>query len=123
MPMNLVWSAWSRSKLVSDITSDAMIGPAVNSARPISHGPRKTYPQIASRVDGRSVHRERRGRGVTGRAWDVSVIGGSGSCGRGGRGSRPGRLGDPPGTEVKLRRVRSVVLVEDALEGRLQRVQ
>src|SRR6267142_6055561 len=83
MPMNLVWSAWSRSKLVSDITSDAMIGPAVNRARPISHGPRKTYPQIASRVDGRSVHRERRGRGVTGKAWDVSVIGGSGSCGRG----------------------------------------
>ena len=35
--MNLVWSAWSRSKLVSDITSEASIGPAVNITRPAIH--------------------------------------------------------------------------------------
>ena len=42
MPMNFVVSGWTRLKSVSDITNDAIIGPAMNSTRPISHGPMNT---------------------------------------------------------------------------------
>ena len=36
--MNRVWSTWSRSKFVRDITNEAIIGPAVKMTSPISHG-------------------------------------------------------------------------------------
>jgi hypothetical protein len=40
--MNLVDSGRTRLKSVSDRTKAAIIGPRVNSARPISHGEMKT---------------------------------------------------------------------------------
>ena len=40
--MNFVASGLTRLKSVSDITSEAIIGPAVNSTSPISHGPMNT---------------------------------------------------------------------------------
>ena len=39
MPMNVVVSGRTRLKSVRDIANDAIIGPAVNSRRPISQGP------------------------------------------------------------------------------------
>jgi hypothetical protein len=42
MPTNFVVSGLTRLKSVSDIANEAIIGPAVNSTRPISHGPMNT---------------------------------------------------------------------------------
>src|SRR6478609_9641804 len=61
--MNFQLSGWSRSKSVNDMSIDAIIGPAVKSRRPTSHGPMKTYPQAASRVLGESFQRLRPMRG------------------------------------------------------------
>src|SRR5262245_11671304 len=57
--MNSIDSGWTRSKFVSDITNETMIGPAVNSASPISHGPMNTNPHPASRTDLRANGRAR----------------------------------------------------------------
>ena len=40
--MNRIDSGWMRSKFVSDMMNDAIIGPAVNTASPNSHGLMKT---------------------------------------------------------------------------------
>src|SRR6187551_3887793 len=121
--MNRVLSVWSRSKFVMDRTSEAMIGPSVNRSRPISHGPMKMRPQIASRTDGRSPRRGFPGRVCEGSSSSVAVmacvglLGGGGwldgECVPGGRCSARDALGGGL-------RVGDVVVVEDALEGRLQ---
>src|SRR6188472_4294185 len=61
--MNFQLSGWSRLKSVNDMSIEAIIGPAVKSRSPMSHGPMKTYPQAASRVLGDILHRLRPMRG------------------------------------------------------------
>src|SRR6476646_5292611 len=102
--MNLVDSGWTRSKFVNDMTSEAIIGPAVNSRSPMSHGLMKTKPHIASRTLGWRNQPENPGRSgvVTGSAWVDSVMTCPGSDGGGGggwygKGTPPGRAGHPPG--------------------------
>jgi hypothetical protein len=75
-PTHLVVSGRTRLKSVSDITSEAIIGPAVNSRSPTIHGPMNTQPHSASRTEGRSVH-VRSGGVVAGSSSSiVAVIGG-----------------------------------------------
>src|SRR5437762_4776045 len=110
------------------MTSDAIIGPAVNRTSPMSHGAMKTNPQNASRTDGRLSGPKGRTRadGVV-RALADWLMAGSVLPRIGwevafGRVASRAALGSRPGGR-RRGRLGAGRRVEDALEGGLQLVE